>query len=72
MNETKRAVEDRLREAGDRLEEEVQRAVKFLDDEVVPEIRRNSSTALRTVADKLRQLAQDLDDERRRHEDSGI
>ncbi len=69
MTEPKKGLEDHLREAGDRIEEEVRRAVKYLDDEVVPEVRRNGSCALRTVADKLRQLAEHLDDERRRHED---
>ncbi len=69
MTEPKKGLQDHLREAGDRIEEEVRRAVKYLDDEVVPEVRRNGSSALRTVADKLRQLAEHLDDERRRHED---
>ncbi len=69
MTEPKKGLEDHLREAGDRIEEEVRRAVKYLDDEVVPDVRRNGFSALRTVADKLRQLAEHLDDERRRHED---
>lgn len=70
MADMGKAVEYRVREAGERLEDEVRRAVRYLDDEVVPELRRGSSTALRTVSDKLRQLAQHLDDERRRREDS--
>lgn len=69
MTASKKGLEDHLREAGDRVEEEVRRAVKYLDDEVVPEVRRNGSVALRNVAEKLRQLAEHLDDERRKHED---
>ena len=69
MTTTKKGLENQLREAGDRVEEEVRRAVKYLDEEVVPEVRRNGSVALRTVADRLRQMAEHLDDERRKHED---
>ena len=58
--------EERLADAGGRVEEELRRAVRFLDDEVVPEVRRNSSTALRAAAERLRQLAERLDDETRR------
>lgn len=72
MTEPKKGLEDHLREAGDRVEEEVRRAVKYLDEEVVPEVRRNGSVALRTVADKLRQMAEHLDDERRKREERGL
>ena len=58
--------EERFADAGGRVEEELRRAVRFLDEEVVPEVRRNSSTALRAAAERLRQLAERLDDERRR------
>lgn len=70
MAESRKSMEDQLRDAGDRVEEEVRRAVKYLDEEVVPQVRRNGSVALRTVAEKLRQMAEHLDDERRKHEDS--
>ena len=60
--------EERIQEASSRLEEELRRAVRFVDDEVVPEVRRGGSTALRTAADELRKLADRLDDERRRRE----
>ena len=68
MTEPQKPLEERLREAGSRLEEELRRAVKFIDDEVVPEVRRNSSSALRLAAEKLRKLADHMDDERRRRE----
>ena len=72
MIEPKKGLEDHLRDAGDRVEEEVRRAVKYLDEEVVPEVRRNGSVALRTVADRLRQMAEHLDDERRKREERGL
>lgn len=68
MAEPQRPLEDRIREAGERIEEELRRAVKYIDDEVVPEVRRNGSNALRIAADKLRTLADHMDDERRRGE----
>lgn len=63
--------EDRIREASSQLEEELRKAVRFLDDEVVPELRKNGSAALRTASDQLRKLAEKLDDERRKREGSG-
>ena len=63
--------EDRLREAGSQLEDELRRAIRFLDEEGVPEVRKSGSAALRTAADQLRKLAERLDDERKRREGSG-
>ena len=75
MNESQRdaqPLEERLRDAGTRLgnqiEDELRRAVRFIDEEVVPEVRRNGSSALRLAADRLRSLAAHLDDERQRRE----
>lgn len=64
--------EERLQEAGSRLEDELRRAIRYLDEEVVPEVRRNSSTALRTASDQLRKLAEKLDDESKRREGGGL
>jgi hypothetical protein len=58
--------EQRLRDAGARAEEELRRVVRYLDDEVVPEVRRNGSTALRAAAARLQQLAESMDDAARR------
>ncbi len=63
--------EDRLREAGSQLEDELRRAIRYLDEEVVPEVRKTGSAALRTASDELRKLAERLDDERRKREDAG-
>jgi hypothetical protein len=62
MEANKKPWEERLSEAGARVEEEVRRVVRFIDDEVVPDVRRNSSTALKAAAEKLAKLAQHLDD----------
>jgi hypothetical protein len=57
-------LEQRLQEAAKRAEEELHRLVRFLDEEVVPEVRRNSSTALRAAAVRLQKLAESMDDTR--------
>lgn len=63
--------ESNLRDAGSKLEEELRRAIRFLDDEVVPEVRRSGSAALRKASEELRNLAEKLDDERRKREGMG-
>ncbi len=55
---------DEVRGAAARAEEEVQRLIRYLNDEVVPEVRRHGSTALRTAADGLRELAEKMDSKR--------
>lgn len=57
-------LDQRLQEAARRAEEELRRLVRYLDDEVVPEVRRNSSTALRAAAVRLQKLAESIDDAR--------
>ncbi len=52
----------KMQEAADRTESEVRRLITYMNDEVVPDVRKHSSTALRTVAEQLRTLAQNLDD----------
>jgi len=65
-NGPKRPWEERISDAGARLRDEVQeelrRVVRFIDDEVVPEVRRNSSSALRAAAIRLQKLAEHMDD----------
>lgn len=57
-------LEQRLQEAARRAEEELRRFVNYLDTDVVPEVRRNSSTALRAAASRLQKLADNMDDAR--------
>jgi hypothetical protein len=52
---------DQINDAARRIEEEVKRVVQYIDAKVVPEVRRNSSTALRSAADQLAKLAEHLD-----------
>ncbi len=59
-----RKVDEHLGSAGPRIEEEVRRVIDYLNDEVVPQVRRQSSTALRYAASELGRLAEHLE---RRH-----
>jgi hypothetical protein len=43
----KRPWEQRLHEAGTRVEEDLRRFVTYLNDEIVPDVRHNGSEALR-------------------------
>lgn len=52
--------------AVDRVERELQTFVKYLNDEVVPTVRQESTRALRTAATKLGKLADYLEEQKRR------
>lgn len=54
--------EQRFTNAGDRVEQELRRIVRYIDEEVVPEIRRNGSSALRSAAAELERLARTMED----------
>ena len=56
--------EQDVRQAAARAEEELQRLIRYLNDEVVPDVRKHSSHALRSAADGLRSLAEKMDDRR--------
>ena len=58
-------VDERLNQALPRIEEEVQKVIAYLNDEVVPAIRQGSSKALRTAAEQLGRLAEYMDRNRR-------
>jgi hypothetical protein len=64
--EPKRPWEQQLRDAATHLETDLKNVVKFINDEVVPGVRRNSSEALRTAAAELHKLASRMDDHARR------
>ena len=63
MSETqsKRHWEQRLHEAAITIEDEVHRVITYINSEVVPEVRHNSSTALRSAAAELERLARRMD-----------
>jgi hypothetical protein len=54
--------EEKFSEAEQRVQQELREIVDFLDREVVPNVRRHSSRALRKVADKLQNLATYMDE----------
>jgi bisphosphoglycerate-dependent phosphoglycerate mutase len=56
-----RKLDEHFGALGDHVEEDVRRVIAFLNDRVVPEVRQNSSVALRAAADQLHRLAEHLD-----------
>jgi bisphosphoglycerate-dependent phosphoglycerate mutase len=46
---------------GEHLEEDLKRIIAYLNDRVVPEVRENSSKALRIAAEQLNRLALHLE-----------
>jgi hypothetical protein len=65
-DDPKRPWEQQVREAAAHLEEDLRRFAGYVNDEIVPDIRRNSSEALRAAAAELHKLAQRMDDHARR------
>ncbi|WP_213807563.1 hypothetical protein [Granulicella sp. dw_53] len=57
--------EERLHEAGQKIEEDLRRVIVYINDEVVPEVRRNSSAALRAAAEQMEKLAQRMEERTR-------
>ena len=55
-------VDERFSQGLPRVEEEVKKVITFLNEQVVPRLRQDSSQALRAAADRLRKLAEQLDD----------
>ncbi len=60
-----RKIDGRVADALPRVEEEVQKVIAYLNDEVVPQVRQNSSQALRVASEHLARLAEHLDKKRR-------
>jgi hypothetical protein len=60
-----RKVDEHFGGCSDRLEDDVKRVITFLNDKVVPEVRENSSKALRIAAVQLERLADHLDRSRK-------
>jgi hypothetical protein len=63
---SKRQWEQGLRDAVTHLEADLRNVVKYVNDEVVPEVRKNGSEALRAAAAELHKLAQRMDDHARK------
>jgi hypothetical protein len=64
--EPKRKWEQQVKDAAAHLETDLKNVVKYINDEVVPEVRRNGSEALRAAAAELHKLAQRMDDHARK------
>ncbi len=58
----KQTLEARLREAAKSAEEEVKKLVTYINDDVMPDVRRNGSSALKSAAAELHKLAERMDD----------
>ena len=56
--------EQQVRDAAAWGEDELHRLIGFINDEVVPEVRRNGSVALRRAAVELDKLAQKMEERR--------
>jgi hypothetical protein len=62
----KRPWEQQLRDAAAHVEADLKKVVTYINDEVVPDVRRNGSDALRAAAAELHRLAQTMDDHARK------
>jgi hypothetical protein len=58
----KRSWDERLHEAGARMEEDVRELIRYFNDDVVPDLRKNGSEALRAAARELNRMAQRIDE----------
>lgn len=54
--------EQHLRDAARHAEDDLRRVVTYINDEVVPDVRANSSLALRAAARELEKIAKKMDD----------
>jgi len=64
MEDTGRRIGRKLGEAERRIQEELQQVIDYLDKEVVPTVRNESSRGLRVAAEKLSKLADFMDQQR--------
>ena len=66
MEETGRKIGRTLGEAERRIQDDLQQVIDYLDKEVVPTVRNESSRGLRIAAEKLSHLADFMDQQRKR------
>jgi hypothetical protein len=55
-------VDERFNQVRPRVEEELKKVIDYLNDQVVPQLRQDSAQALHAAADRLRKLAEQLDE----------
>lgn len=55
----------KIEEAAKTLEQETEKFIRYINDEVVPDVRTHSSRGLRTASQKLREFADFLDKQSR-------
>ena len=60
-----RKMDEHFGVCSDRLEDDVKRVITYLNDRVVPEVRENSTKALRIAAEQLARLADHLERSRK-------
>jgi hypothetical protein len=60
-----RKVDAQFGKIGPRIDDEVNPVITYLNDQVVPQVRQNSSSALRAAAEQLARLADHLDQGRK-------
>jgi hypothetical protein len=56
-----RKIDETVNKAVPRIEEELKKIISYLNDDVVPTVRQNSSKGLRVAAEQLTKLAEHLD-----------
>lgn len=56
-----RKIDETVNKAVPRVEDELKKVIDYLNNEVVPKVRENSSKGLRVAADQLTKLADHLD-----------
>jgi len=59
--DNQKPLEEKLHEAGEQIEQELKRVVRFIEEKVVPEAREQGSIALRDASQRLSKLAEYLD-----------
>ena len=62
----RRPWEQQVRDAAAHLEVDLKKIATYINDEVVPDVRRNSAEALKAASEELHRLAQRLDDHARK------
>lgn len=65
-NKKTRARSTRLGDVGKRLDEEIEELIRWMNDDMVPQVRSHSTRALRKAAEKLTEFADYMEQQKRR------